>query len=166
MEQQDVLVGPGHKFVFSWQAPDFEHEERDASWYGWSIFAASALVLLALFVQKNILFALFIIIAEAMLIFLSWQKPRERLYSLTPDGIFAEQDQLATYDELHSFAIVGVSGKYAEIVLRFKKSHRPYLKMLIPSSHAQQTRELLATGIPEFEYQMNLVEAMVRRFRL
>lgn len=158
------LHNPDKAFV--WEAPDFEVITREAKWYVWSIIIASALVLLALFVQKNLLFALFVIIAEAMLLFLSWQQPRKRTYGISPRGIYAEQELIAEHKDISGFAIVDLGGEHLELVFRFKARHRHYIKYLLPRPIESTVRDLLATVLPEFTYIPQLGEALAKRFGL
>jgi len=69
-----------------WQAPEFEHRQKNVSWYWLSLLVS--IILLALSVwQKNFLFAVFIIIAWFVIIYSTSRLPTIWNFKLSEKGI-------------------------------------------------------------------------------
>ncbi len=149
----------------SWQAPEFEQVERSSNWYLWSIGIAIALVILA-FLQSNLMFALFIVIAEIMLLTIGKNKPQVRVFSLTEEGIFEEDRLLKVFSELNGFAFFDLGGRYVELVLRPAKKLKTYTKVLVPHERAEDIQQFLSTKLHPFEYEGSFSDALVKRLGL
>lgn len=149
----------------SWQAPGFEQVERDANWYLWSIVIAGLLVILSLW-QKNILFALFILIAEILLISLGHQKQQNRVYALSADGLRVGEQSLRLFSEASGFAFFDLGGRYVELIVHPSKKFHTYVKVLVPRERVADVRGVLEQHLPTFEYHGTFSDAMARWLRL
>lgn len=149
----------------SWQAPEFEKAERDPSWYLWSMAAALLLIVLA-FWQKNILFALFILIAEIMLLLVSYNSPNTRVYSLNYEGISVDGRLIRLFVDANGFGIFDLGGRYIELVIRPNKKLQTYTKVLVPRERLEDVKEFLAMYLHPFEYTPALADTMAKWLRL
>lgn len=149
----------------SWQAPEFEATERSANWYVWSLVVAVILIILAL-IQKNILFALFVVIAEVVLISLTHGQNNQRLYSLNEQGLFVDHHLLRPLTEVGGFSFLDLGGRYAELILRPSKKLHTYTRVLILHERVPEVSEFLDQYFHSFEYQPTLADAIARWLRL
>lgn len=72
-------------FLMAWEAPEFEHREKDISWYWISIIVATLIIAFAVW-QKNFLFGFFIVIAEILFVLWGNEKPRTVEFRITNKG--------------------------------------------------------------------------------
>ncbi len=151
--------------MISWQAPEFEHLERSANWYLWSMVIAAGLIIVAL-VQKNILFSLFILIAEVILVAFGRQAPATRLYSLYPEGLFVDDEHLRLFSEASGFAFFDVGRRYVELIIRPSKKLHSYVKVLVARERVADVKQVLEHHLPPFEYNGTMSDAMARWLQL
>ncbi|MDP3892652.1 hypothetical protein, partial [Nocardioides sp.] len=69
------------QFNIEWRAPEFYYREKGVSWYWLSIIAAIVILSVSVW-QKNFLFAVFVVIAEILMLVWAGRKPREISFSL------------------------------------------------------------------------------------
>jgi hypothetical protein len=149
-----------------WTAPEFERTERGAFWHIGIIVAACLLGLFA-FWQQNYIFLLFVVIAAALMLFMSKGEATVYEYDIVPDGIEVDGRMVYTVQSLTGFALIddGIS-PYGELVLRRKKRLTEYVRILIPREKIDPARELLAGALKEFTYNETLGEVIMKRFGL
>ena len=86
------------KIVIEWKAPEFEYREKDVSWYWLSIIAAVVILGAAVW-QKNFLFAVFVVIAEILMLVWAGRKPREITFSLNEKGLTMSGNKSRTFPQ-------------------------------------------------------------------
>ena len=79
----------------------------------------AGMVVLGIIVESYI-FSLLTIIATGMFIYISRQKPKKRLFTISDIGIFLDEDFLAC-EEIEGFNIIDDPGARARLVLQVKK---------------------------------------------
>lgn len=149
----------------SWQAPDFMHAERSPSWYLWSMGFALLLIVVA-FWQKNILFALFILIAEIMLLLVSYNAPDTKLYALSSEGLSVDGRLLRLFVDANGFGFFDLGGRYIELVIRPNKKIATYTKVLVPRERLEEVKGFLAMYLHPFEYTPALADTMAKWLRI
>jgi len=152
-------------YDISWQAPEFVQAERSASWYLWSIVVAGILILIALF-QGNFLFALFILIAEILLVTVGRQSPANHLYVINKEGLFFDEQPLRLFSESSGFAFFPLGGRHVELVLRPIKKLHTYVKVLVPEERVEDIERVLAHHMTSFEYNGTVSDALARWLKL
>jgi len=164
---------PAEESAIIWQAPEFEFQKKDVSWYWMSLIIG--IILLALTVwQRNFLFAIFIVVAWLVVVYSASRAPTNWNFKLSEKGIeiyLSEKDEAARkfYDfkEIEGFDIyintaAGMNEapkKYGELILKIKKRFSPYLKINFPSSDQEKIAEFLQKYIPKEEYSESLVDS-------
>lgn len=136
----------------SWQAPDSERPARSAKWYLWTIGIALVCVAIALY-QNNLLFGIFVLLAGAIILLLSKEKPRMRVYSANDNGIFIDNELIRERAELAGFAFHDIGNRYVELVLRPRDKFHTYSRVLLPRERAQDVANLLSNYLDQFEYE-------------
>lgn len=160
-----IIIGYMTESELSWQAPEFEATERSATWYLWSIVAAIGLIAIALW-QKNILFALFIAIAEGVLVALNRGPAGLRLYTLNEDGLFVNGEPVRGMQDIAGFAFLDMGGRYIEFILKPTRKFHTYTKVLVLREREQDVIDFLSAHKPQFEYQPTMADVIARRLGL
>jgi hypothetical protein len=151
--------------TLSWQAPEYERTERTASWYLWSILGATLLVIIALW-QKNILFALFVILAEGVLLLMGREKSPLRLYHLDESGLSLDNKQVRAYPQMLYFSFFDFSERYVELIIRPTERFHFYTRVLLPRERVQEVQAFLEPRVHAFEYRPTMADILARWMRL
>lgn len=144
-----------------WHAPEFKYQSKDISWYWLSIIAASILTLVSLW-QKNLLFAIFIIIAETMLVIWAKELPKNLQFKLDKKGVHIGRIKSYNYEELSGFHIIEDEDKTGELILKTKNKLHPYIKILIASKDIPEIKEFLKNHLEEIDYEESLSDGISR----
>ena len=151
--------------VVSWQAPEFIHVEKSSTWYLWSIGIALAIALISFF-QRNLLFMLFVILAEAVLLLFSSRRPALRVYGFTESAFLLADESVHPLTEFSAYAFIEETDRYSELILRPAKKTKFYIKVLIPHERVSDTTQFLSKHLRVFEYQESLPDALSKRIGL
>ena len=143
-----------------WTAPEFEFSPKSVGWYWLSIIVAALTFLFALW-QKNILFALFVIIAEFMILHWARQHPRHLQFRLTPKGLFIGEHNFHAFEHLMGFFILEIEGEERnELILRNDTKINPYIKVLIFRKDIPTFKQFLSRYLKEIEYTPTLSDGL------
>jgi len=137
-----------------WRAPEYEYQPKDISWYWLVAITVIVLDAIALW-QKNLLFAIFILIAAAVVIFWGRREPQQLEFKLGDKGLYIDKKFIA-YDLLDGFAIK------EDLFLKKKSRLRPGLKILLPDSQKESVKKHLLPLLPEVEYRESLAETLAK----
>ena len=149
----------------SWQAPEFEYREKTVSWYWFSIILAVLVLAVAIW-QKNFLFAVFVILAEILILVWANREPTTIEYRLNEKGLDIGKNKSYTYGEIESFGMREYSGEeWSELVFTFKKSLRPPLKASLPTHLLPQVKKALEAILRETEIKESAFDALERFLR-
>lgn len=135
-----------------WTAPEFVYNPKNVSWYWLSIIAAACTFLFALW-QKNILFALFVIIAEFMVLHWARQHPRHLQFRLTAKGLFIGDHDFHAFEHLRGFHILEIEhGEHSELIFRNDMKINPFIKVLIFRKDIPAFKQFLPQHLKEMDY--------------
>lgn len=149
----------------TWRAAEYRYIKKGAGWYWLIGFIASALVVISLF-QDNFFFAVFIVIAAAMLITLGGRKPQIFDFKINDKGVAIGDKIFYDYERLEGFTIRNRPEQLDEIVFKKKATINPHIKIPIDSKLAPKVKNILETKLPEIEYQESLIDIIFERFGL
>jgi hypothetical protein len=147
-----------------WEAPEFEHRPKTAGWYWTTVVIAVVLLALAIW-QKSFLFALFIIIAEVLVIVWGAIEPPTVKFELTDKGLRVGERRYYPMRELHSFSADSegiLDPAYPEVVIRFRHHFRTPLRIKAPMSWLPEVRRELQAHIPEEHFEPGMTEVLER----
>lgn len=149
-----------------WTAPEFAGVERSVLRSVGVIALSVVLLAFALF-QGNILFFLFILIAQTLLFFLSKKPATQHEYEFVAEGILADKKRLYRLSEIEAFSIADDGETaYVDLVLRHSKRLSQDVKLLLPRDLADEVGALLGRFLREFAYEETAAEALFKRFGL
>ncbi len=152
----------------SWQAPEFEHREKGPAWYWLSMLVAIGVMALALW-QKNFLFAVFVVIAEVLLVIWGDRKPIFIEMKLSREGLQIGEDKIYNYQDMESFALDQKhESEWVGMVLKFKQIIRPKIKIMLPRVDLKRivaNLSSLAPGVKEVELEESLTDTVEKIIR-
>lgn len=150
--------------AIEWQAPEYEYQPKDISWYWISLIIGIILIALAIW-QKNLLFAIFIVIAWLVITSIANRFPTVWEFKINEKGIniaLSKEESGAKfypYAEIEGFDIHSGGEDYQELVLKIKSKFSPYLKINIHSADEEKIRDFLLKILPEEEYNPSLADS-------
>lgn len=144
-----------------WNAPEFQYRYKDASWYLLSVAITVILVLLAIW-QKNILFAIFVIIAELTIIHWAKRVPKILEFKISNRGVGIGKIKFYPYEELIGFHIRDNQDGAEELILATKSKINPFIKISIPNQDIPEMKELLKKFLNEVEYEESVIDVFIR----
>ena len=147
-----------------WQAPEYEYNPKDVSWYWMSIIVAIVLIGVA-FWQKNFLFAVFVVIAELIVIYFSNSFPKIWNFKLDDKGIHIGNNLFYPISDLKSFDIHDIGEEYKELVFKLGAKLKPNLKVFIHSEDEVKIKEKLLKFLPQEDLPVSLADSLERFIR-
>lgn len=143
-----------------WHAPEFEYIHKDIMWYWLTVIGSAVMFLVALW-QHNLLFAIFIVIAETLFMHWAREYPKTIRFAITKKGV--EIGHLKAYDYAHlsGFHIIHRTD-HGELILRTKVHLHPFIKIIALSEDIPEISEFLKKHIPEMEYEESLADHFER----
>lgn len=145
-----------------WSVQEFEYFEKGISWYWLTIIVGVVLIFLAL-LQKNFLFAIFVVIAE--LLVLNWGSyyPKAIEIKLNNKGLEINRKKFYPYDGLKGFAVNPTySPSLFEVFFFVKQKLTQEVKVLARSEDIEDIQEFLRNYLPETEHDESLIDHIAR----
>lgn len=142
-----------------WTAPEFNYRPKNISWYLKSAIIAILLVVFSLW-KQNLLFAIFIIMAEITLV--SWAKrhPRNLNFQIDEKGISIDKIKFYPFEELEGFHIKKGDGERGELILKIRTKFNPYIKIVIFNKDIDEIKNFLKKHAEEMEYNESLTDVL------
>ena len=150
--------------IFTWEAPEFRHYLKDFYWYWASLLVTAVLFALSLW-QGNFLFAVFVVIAEFIVIRSGNEPPKSVRFSITKQGVQVGTHRLYTYDTLLGFAASDEPDGLSELFLQSKNKFSPVVKLHAYSYELEKIKTTLGEFLPELEYEETPFDAIAKIIR-
>ncbi len=149
----------------NWKAPEFTFFEKGSIWYTASIVLALLIVLFAV-LQGNVLFAIFTVIAEILVLYWARQEPPLIEYAFSERGLVIDQ-QFIPMNNLSGFSFVSdhPDDPYFELIFSQRKKLSPFLKVLVPTEKIDNLFELISQFLEEIDYDESLSEHIMKIIR-
>lgn len=133
----------------AWRAPAYDFREKTPDWF-WAVGIIALSLAIGSIVIKNYLFAIFIIIAVAILVFYSVRRPEEIDYEVNSRGIKIK-DAFYGYKELSNFWI-DRHHETKKILIHTNRVTAPLLDIPLPSeTDEEKITDLLSASLKEEE---------------
>jgi len=134
----------------SWQILEYKKNEKTNDWY-WAVIIIALSVVVISFIENDGLFAVFVIIATAMLIMFSLREPKLITVTLDSRGFVVDKD-MYPFASIESFWIDISDTNEPKILLKSKKTFVPLIVIPIQEYHHLDIRNLLLLSLPEVEH--------------
>ncbi|HUX36110.1 MAG TPA: hypothetical protein VMV71_03700 [Candidatus Paceibacterota bacterium] len=147
-------------FNIEWQAPEFHYHEKSVSWY-WISALIAIIILGASIWQKNFLFAVFVVIAEVLILVWAGEKPRTIAFRLDEKGLTIDGKKFYPYSTISAFSVgEDLADGWREFAFRFSHGLRPLLKVRMPADKGGEAEKYLATIIQKTESKETLLDIL------
>lgn len=152
------------KNELTWEAPEFGYIEKEPFWFVSAGLLATVFFIFAVW-QKNLLFAIFIIIATIVVFVWAKKKPETLLFKLNENGLRMGGRNFYPWGDLEYFALLKSHEEHdhlAELVVKREEKINPFLKIHIPPERIREIHEFLLQYLPEEEYEESFADAIGR----
>jgi len=139
-----------------WTAPEFEYYEKSATWY-WLSGIVALVIVAAAFLQRNFLFAIFVVLAEVLVIQFGKKQPKEIEYKLDHRQLEIDGKRVYSYETLMGFSMID-----GELILRKKSKMSSLIKVLVHERDYDRMKQFLQQFLPEIEYEESLTDHISR----
>ena len=137
------------EYKISWKALEYKKREKTVDWY-WAVILIALAIVIAAFVTHNGFFAIFIIIATAMLMSFSIVPPKTVDVSINQKGVTVGKE-MYSFVTLESFWVDGQNKDNQKILFKSKKPIMPIIVIPLEEHHHLDVREFLLKYLPEVE---------------
>jgi len=145
-----------------WQAPEYEPRKRGISWYWMSVIVSVLIIAFAVY-ERNFLFAVFILIAELLVLTLGGRAPRMVDFTLSEKGLTIDGKKTYSYGEIESWSVSPhheETDAWRDVALKLKARLRPVLKIKIPRETAEPVEKALSLKIKRADWEVSLADAL------
>lgn len=152
----------GEQVFFEWRAPEFRNLKKIRSYLKVFMMIELALFLWALY-NSNFLFAIFILIASLVILFVSWDyRPKNYHFRITDSGIWVEE-KLHPFIELKYFSVSPHTASKEKFFV-FQRNKGGEIRIPVPSEQAEKIRLLVNRYVPQAPYKPSFLDALDKMF--
>lgn len=148
--------------ALAWQAPEFEHRPKTMNWY-WASIAVS-IVLLALAIwQRNFIFAVFIVIAELMLMVWGSSEPRMIAFSMNERGLTIGGAKFYPFSDIRSWSADSegyFDPEWPDITLHLVHHFHTGLKIKVPRAMFLEVENFLRAHAEEVPFEPTMMDVI------
>jgi hypothetical protein len=147
--------------IFEWEAREFEKIPKTKEWF-WAGGILSAAFLTVAIIQKNLLFAIVIVLASFVVYLYALKEPRVVSFAITSRGVKIG-NRLYEFDDLESFWIFYEPPRIKELSIESKKTLMPRLEAPLGDADPVKLREALIRFLPEKKHEEDIASIIARR---
>ena len=155
------MIGNEHVGI-AWQAPEFEHRPKTARWYWISIIVSILLLALAVW-QRNFIFAVFIVIAELMLMVWGSSEPRMVAFSLNDRGLTIGGAKFYPFSDIKSWSADSegyFDPEWPDITLHLIHHFHTGLKIKVPRTMFLEVEKALRARAKEVPFEPSMMDVV------
>ncbi|MBU1032537.1 MAG: hypothetical protein ABII13_03320 [Patescibacteria group bacterium] len=151
---------------YVWEIPAWEERDRSSRWYIIMSIVAVGFVIYAV-ITGNFLFAFFILLAAAILVFAGHQKPHNVLVQLGQNGIVFD-GRLYEYKDIENFSIIYHPPETKLLYLECGNFIRPRLRVSLEDQDPIEIRNHLKQHVDEnlLLQEEHLSDILARLFKI
>jgi hypothetical protein len=147
--------------VFSWEAPEYDHHEKNPNWY-WTMGAILLAIVIYALITNSILMAITFILIGMLGYIYAEREPKTIAMEINPDGIRADT-YFYRHEDIKSFWIFyEVEDNFKVLSLHSKKSFLPHIQIPIGSANPIILRETLINYLPEIRQELTIIDRLER----
>lgn len=147
-------------FEISWQAPEYEHHEKDIDWL-WTVGFVGVLVAIVAFYFGNWSFGILAVMASATLIIFGMRPPEVLTITLNERGIKVK-DQFFPIEKIKSFWVRN-DGRDRELSIETDRFYFSYIVLHFGNMEPEKVRELLLKKVQEKFHKKTLGDTLFER---
>ena len=152
--------------AIAWQAPEFEHRPKTTAWYWARVVIAILLLAMAIW-QKNFIFAVFIVIAEVMLMVWGSSEPKMIPFALNDRGLTIGGTKFYPFTDISSWSADAegfFDPEWPDITLHLVHHFHTGLKVKVPRAMFLDVERVLrdhAREVPFKPTMMDVIEKLL-----
>jgi hypothetical protein len=151
--------------AFSWEAPEYEYEEKHPRWYLLMGGILLAVIIYALVTNSLLMAITFILIGMLGYIYAE-REPRMIQMKINSDGIQVD-NYFYKYEDLKSFWIFyEVEENIKLLSLHSKKNFLPHIHVPVGDANPILIREVLVEYLPEIRQELTIIDRLERMIGL
>lgn len=148
----------------TWQAKEFIHQEKGATWFIVFAVVIAVLIAVAIFLMDSPSFAVLLIVIAVTIVVLSKRPPRVMDYSLSEDGLHIDSTT-HKYEDFKSFGVIRDGAEYS-IMLIPRRRFLPGITVYFPEEVGEDIVDVLGSRLPMRDLHLDVVDKIVRKLRL
>ena len=148
----------------NWQAPEYNHQEKNIGWFVVFGVAVVGLTLAAVFLIQSWTFAILVPVMAAALVVYSHRPPRVMDYTLSDKGLFVN-DTLHGFAEFKGFGVIHDGNEYS-VMLTPVRRFQPGISIYFPEESGEAIVDILGTRLPMQPLKLDAFDKIVRALRL
>jgi hypothetical protein len=147
-----------------WQATEYIHHEKDATWFILFAVVVVALMVISIFVIDSITFTVLIPVMAAALLVYTRRPPRLIDYTLSQQGLYVN-DHLYSFAEFKGFGVIHDKQEFS-IMLIPTKRFRPGVSVYFPEEAGEAIVDMLGARLPMQELHLDMVDKLIHKLRI
>ncbi len=148
-----------------WQAPEFEYREKTVSWFWVSIFFGVAFLGIAVW-QRNFLFAVFVVVAELLILVWGARKPNMIDFRLTGRMLHVGPHTQYSLGDLASWSIDAEEPiVWPTVALHFHARLQPLVHVRVPKERLAEIEGVLGEFANKAPWEENFIDTLEKFFR-
>lgn len=155
---------PVDETLVRWQATEYIHREKNPLWYTGFIVITLALTAAAIFLMKEITFAILVPVMAVALFVYTRRPPRVLDYTLSRQGLHIN-DRLYPFAEFKGFGVIHGDDEYSVMLLPTKR-FKPGVSVYFPEEAGEAIVDMLGARLPMREVHLDLVDQLIRKLRI
>ena len=161
-EAIDTDISPSPEVAFTWQASEFVHNHKSASWYVVLGLVVLALSSLAIMLHLWLEIGVFLVMGIAVVVY-ARKPPRTLTYELSDEGVHID-GKILPYTGFRSFGVIP-DESWHSIDLEPTKRFNPRTVLLFDSPDFEQIVGHLEVHLPREDRELDIVERITRFVR-
>lgn len=155
---------PVDETLVRWQATEYIHREKNPLWYVIFGLVTIALTALAIFIMKEVTFAILVPVMAVALFVYTRRPPRVLDYTLSRQGLHVN-DHLYPFAEFKAFGVIRDDGEYSVLLVPTKR-FKPGVSVYFPEESGEAIVDMLGARLPMREVHLDLVDQLIRKLRI
>lgn len=147
-----------------WRANEYVHHEKSPTWFIIFALVVIAFMAIAIFLIKDISFAILIPVMAAALLVYAYRPPRVLDYTLSRQGLHVN-DRLYSFNEFKGFRVIHDGEEYS-IMLVPTKRFKPGVSVYFPEDAGEAIVDMLGARLPMQDFHQDLVDKIIRKLRI
>jgi hypothetical protein len=147
----------------AWTASEFIAHEKTTGWHIGLVLIAFIIAAIAWFITKDVVTAVVIVVAGAVLSMYGGRRPNELQYQLDNHGLSIGQKHF-DFSDFRAFSVIP-EGPFASIALIPSKRFSPMTSLYFAPEDGDKILDILGMHLPHQERKADAVDTLMRRIR-
>jgi len=147
-----------------WQAHEYVHHDKNPLWFIIFALVVASFMAVAIFLIKDISFAILIPVMATALLVLAYRPPRLIDYTLSRQGLHIN-DRLYSFNEFKGFRVIHDGEEYSVMLIPIKR-FKPGVSVYFPEEAGEVIVDVLGARLPMQDFHLDLMDKIIRKLRL